>query len=546
MTPSPTTLLEQIPQLEDNIEPSNFMPELFWTPLMIAGASALLLVLLMLILYLAYRKKSVVPPPTSKQIALTALDKLRHQEIHMQEFSITLSMIMRQFIAGQTQDPALFETHQEFSQRIDSLSALPPKQQYAMHSLLDHLAELKYAGARDHDEQRANELLTRSRNLILEMSPEQAQQEAASSKTTRNHALLLPLAAANIEDAARGSEFIFASANWLWFLLLLIPMLMLRRRQGSSSCINHPGLRFLSDKPQVPATLTGRLGPLLYCLALAALIITLAQPQMRHKITEEKVSGIDIMIACDLSGSMETRDMVFSSRDARNRLQRQRVDRLTAAKSVINEFIAARPNDRIGVVAFAGKTKLRCPLTLDHTIAIHIINEFYLEDPHSGRRGYINEHGTAIGSAIAAAALRLEERKETKSKVIILVTDGQSNMGSISPIEAAKQAATLGIRIFPIAIGEQDGRISRSVISAGVDEKSLRKIAMLSKGRYFRASSGQQLSKAFSSIDQLEKSEVKKRSLVSFETLYYYPLSLACLLLCFGFALNNLRPQPAP
>ena len=127
MTPSPTTLLEQIPQLEDNIEPSNFMPELFWTPLMIAGASALLLVLLMLILYLAYRKKSVVPPPTSKQIALTALDKLRHQEIHMQEFSITLSMIMRQFIAGQTQDPALFETHQEFSQRIDSLSALPPK-----------------------------------------------------------------------------------------------------------------------------------------------------------------------------------------------------------------------------------------------------------------------------------------------------------------------------------------------------------------------------------------------------------------------------------
>ncbi len=339
-------------------------------------------------------------------------------------------------------------------------------------------------------------------------------------------------------------EFTFAHPHWLWALVGIILFLFLRRRRGTSASLIHPTIRFAAAHLKRPSTLAGKLGPLFLWLSMAAIVVALARPQWKNEHTEESVSGIDIMIACDLSGSMASQDMLFSATDSLGRKQRAAIDRLTAAKYVINEFISGRPNDRIGLVAFAGKAKLCSPLTLDHAIVSYIIREFYLADDH--RPGYIAEDGTAIGTAIASAALRLDERKETKSKVIILVTDGMSNRGTITPIDAAKQAAELGIKIFTIAIGK-DERLSRYTANVDTfDEKTLKEIARITGGKFYRASSGARLQKAFESIDRLEKTEAKRRTLISYDELFIWPLSLAAILLLLGLTFDYARPKPAP
>ena len=392
------------------------------------------------------------------------------------------------------------------------------------------------------------------------------------------------LAAAPPSDLGR--EFMFAQPWVLWFLLLVPGLLLLRRRQGTASFVQHPTIHFAAAYLRKPSVLAGRIGPVCLALAVAAFIVALARPQWKNRVEEQKVSGIDIMLACDLSYSMNQRDMTLpvaelqkaaalsvraSKEDmaalrsyyGRNRMQemlrvnrRLPVRRLTAAQHVIKDFVAGRPNDRIGVVAFAGKAKLGCPLTLDHGqrdpesgevrpgMVEFIIDQFYL----SGVPGesYISEDGTAIGTAIASAATRLQERPETKSKVIILVTDGMNNMGSISPIDAARQAAKLGIRIFTIAIGV-DERISQFTAEVDpIDEKTLRSIAKETGGRFFRAGSSENLQKAFSQIDRLEKTDATRRVLESYEELFPYPVGLAGLLLALGCLLEVVLPKPAP
>ncbi len=363
-------------------------------------------------------------------------------------------------------------------------------------------------------------------------------------------ATLLAAVPAPTAPTAGTREFIWAAPAWLWLLLLLIPLVLLRRRRGASTSIDHPSIRFITAKLRRPARLAGRIGPILATLAAACFIVALARPQWRHSYSEQKVSGIDIMIACDLSGSMSARDMPFTARDKHGRPRHVRIDRLTAAKHVINAFIESRPNDRIGLVAFAGKAKLCSPLTLDHTILRYVIDRFYLStvDRFTGKEtpGYIEHDGTAIGTAIASAATRLHEREETKSKVIILVTDGINNQGSITPIDAAKQAAELGIRIFTIAIGSE-ARLSHYTADVDtIDEKTLREIAQLTGGRYYRANSGESLQQAFSNIDKLEKTDIRRRTFITFEELFPYPLGLACLLLAASCLIACIRPIPAP
>lgn len=352
------------------------------------------------------------------------------------------------------------------------------------------------------------------------------------------------------ETAGAAREFIFGAPEWLWLLLLLPLLLLLRRRSGTAASLQHPTLHFIAAQLRRPSTLAGRLGPIFLSLAAAALMVALARPQWRNTYEEQKVSGIDIMLACDLSGSMAEADMVFRVRDNRNRVRQTAVDRLTAARHVLKEFISGRPNDRIGLVAFAGKAKLCSPLTLDHDIVRYVIDQFYLAHPggfgQPARPGYIVQDGTAIGSAIASSATRLNERSETKSKVIILVTDGVNNSGSISPVEAARQAAELGIKIFTIAIG-RDERLSRYTANVDTfDEATLKEIADIMGGRFYRASSGAGLLKAFASIDKLEKTDVKRRTLQSYDELFYWPLSLACVLLSLGCLFHFTRPRPAP
>ena len=233
-------------------------------------------------------------------------------------------------------------------------------------------------------------------------------------------------------------HFQFAQPEWLYALPFILCLIILRRRRGAEGSITYPTVRFIASLARTPQSLAGKIGALCFVLAAAAIAIALARPQHVEDKTFRTVNGIDIMIAFDLSYSMETPDMV---------LNRMPINRLVAAKHVITQFVDSRPDDRIGIVGFAGKTKSFCPLTLDHALVNSIIRDFHPR--------MIQADGTAIGSAIAAAATRLDDRKETKSKIIILVTDGASNSGQISPLVAAENAAKLGIKIYTIAVGTE-------------------------------------------------------------------------------------------
>ena len=350
---------------------------------------------------------------------------------------------------------------------------------------------------------------------------------------------IVTLATQNLPDSSK--DLIFAQPTWLWALVIIPALLLLRRRKGTAAAIQHPGVRFMANLLPTPSSLAGLLGPIAATLSAACIIIALAQPQWKETHKEPIASGIDIMIACDLSGSMAQQDM---------RLGGRVVDRLTSAKFVINEFINNRPNDRMGLVAFAGKAKLCSPLTMDHDILRHRLDAFYLADTdHFGRiirPGTIIEDGTAIGSAIASAATRLRDREETKSKIVILVTDGINNRGEITPVNAAQSAAELGIRIYTIAIGNDVQHTTRLINDTQIDEKTLKEIASLTGGKYYRAGSSQSLASAFSGIDKLEKTDSDPRTFIVYDELFYWPMGAAVILLLLSMASQMVFPRPAP
>jgi Ca-activated chloride channel family protein len=237
----------------------------------------------------------------------------------------------------------------------------------------------------------------------------------------------------------------------------------------------------------------------LLLLALGLLIVALARPQMGRTLTHTEASGIDIMLALDVSRSMLAEDFTIGG---------ERVNRLEAVKKVTEEFIAARPNDRIGIVAFAGRPYLVSPLTLDH--------DWLLQNLERLKIGLV-EDGTAIGSAIASSANRLRDR-ESKSRIVVLLTDGDNNAGKISPATAAEAAKALGIKVYAIGAGTRGfapmpvqfgGRIIYQNVQVNVDEETLQQIAKLTDAQYYRATDTKSLAQIFAAIDKLEKSTVE-------------------------------------
>ena len=328
-------------------------------------------------------------------------------------------------------------------------------------------------------------------------------------------------------------NFIFANPWWLLGLLALIPLIFLRGRLGSPSAITFSSLSILVALGQKPKRYFGgfSLANIGFILALASAIIALARPQIRNEFTDRKASGIDIIIAMDISFSMEISDFVINGRRAK---------RIQAAKMAAEAFISSRETDRIGIIAFSGRPYVTSPITLEHDWLIDKLNDL--------TPGMVEEQGTAIGSAIAASATRLNDR-EAKSKVVILVTDGSNNSGRIAPLEAAKHATKLGIKIYSIAIGTETGRLSNSIQvqpRQEFDTETLEEIARLSGGEYFRVQDTDGLVETFSSIDDLEKTEIKQQTIVNIEELFpwFTAASLAfALLAIFTQAIN---PPPAP
>jgi Ca-activated chloride channel family protein len=313
-------------------------------------------------------------------------------------------------------------------------------------------------------------------------------------------------------------------------LLLALPLLaLLRGRRGRGAAVVFSSLQPLltAGRPRKVRAGGFQLGLLL--LALAFLILALARPQQEKTISRIEASGIDIMLALDVSRSMLAEDFTIGT---------ERSNRLEAVKQVTEKFIEGRPNDRIGIVAFAGKPYLVSPLTLDH--------DWLLQNLERLRIGLV-EDGTAIGSAIASAANRLKE-KESKSKIVVLLTDGDNNAGKVTPQTAAEAAKALGIKVYAICAGSRGfapvpvrmgNRVFYQNIKVEVDEETLRQIARTADGQFYRATDSKSLTQIFEEIDRLEKSTVEMHQSKQYRDLFAWFLAPGLGLLALHLLLSQ-------
>ena len=322
-----------------------------------------------------------------------------------------------------------------------------------------------------------------------------------------------------------------------WFLLglLAIPLLAwLRGQRGGAAAVMFSSTATLRALGRVAESRAGNFLTSLLFLALALLVVGLARPQLGKTMTNVQASGIDIMILIDVSGSMLTEDY---------RIGGHRANRLDTIKQVTQKFIEGRPNDRIGIIAFGGRPYLVSPLTLDH--------DWLFQNLDRVRVGLV-EDGTAIGSAIASGCNRLRDR-ESKSRVLILLTDGDNNAGKVPPETAAEAAKALGIKLYAIGAGtngvapvpifdEQTGRPALDMFGHQVfrdmqvefNETGLKKVAEIARGQYFRAADTGSLEDIYGQIDKLEKSTVEMTQYRQYRDLFPW-------LLGSGFGLLGLQ-----
>ena len=327
-------------------------------------------------------------------------------------------------------------------------------------------------------------------------------------------------------------HFRFAQPQWLLLLLPCALLFILRRGRGAEAALTFSPLSVLVSLGAKVRRTAFSFGVPLALFAIVPAIIAMARPVWRNEYQSRTASGIDIAIAFDVSLSMSIDD--FKTPGG---LPLQRID---AAKAVVNNFIKGRPDDRIGMVIYSGRPYSVSPITLDH--------EWLLESFRQVDLNILKEMGTAIGSAISAASTRLDSR-DAKSKIIVLITDGASNSGKISPIEAAENAKKLGIKIYTVAIGTKEGRVSRDIQQFARQEfdlPTLQKIAALTGGEHYWAQNVAALEKTFETINDLEKSETISRTVIEDNELFPWFLAasvLAALSAAFVLALN---PPPAP
>ena len=291
---------------------------------------------------------------------------------------------------------------------------------------------------------------------------------------------------------------------WVFLLLLLLPLLaVLKARSGNEGAVVFSSLHILQRLGPVARGRAGGFRLASLFLALICLIAALARPQWINKTEEVSESGVELILAIDVSRSMQAEDFMIEG---------VRANRLQAAKKVTRDFIQGRTTDRIGLLPFAGRPYLASPLTL---------SKAWLEGPMGLGRVQIGlvEDGTAIGSAIAAASKRLDKRP-SKSKVIVLLTDGVNTAGRLS-------AKTLGIRVHTIAVGTYGDHVIQTPmgpqrLTQEFDEETLKEIARIAGGDYFRAQDTSGLERIFGLIDEMEKTEIKRRTRIESEEWFHW------------------------
>lgn len=327
----------------------------------------------------------------------------------------------------------------------------------------------------------------------------------------------------------------FANINILWGLVaipLLVAYYVWRQRQGGASII----ISTTDSLRTAPRTLRYYLRHAPFALrmiALSLLVIAAARPQSVEHETKVSTEGIDIVMALDISGSMLARDF--------------QPDRLTSAKRVASEFISTRTGDRIGLVVFAGEAFTQSPLTTDQSSLQTLLGRI--------KSGVI-EDGTAIGNGLATALNRLRE-SDSKSKVVILLTDGVNNRGQISPLTAAEIAKEQGIKVYTIGVGrngeapypvfdERGREVQTVMMKVEIDEDILRKIASETGGEYFRATDELSLTKIYEQINSMEKSHVEKVELTHVNEEYLLFVVWALTLLIIEFILKYIILKRIP
>jgi Ca-activated chloride channel homolog len=309
--------------------------------------------------------------------------------------------------------------------------------------------------------------------------------------------------------------------EWPWLLLtlplpLLVRWLLPARMTVEQAALKVPFLDDFSDADTKSVTQNQKWPLLLASIAWLLLVLACTRPQWLGEPIEQAVSGRDLMLAVDLSGSMEVQDFMINKRP---------VDRLTAIKWVANDFINRRVGDRLGLILFGSQAYLQTPLTFDRKTVVTLLNESAI-----GLAG----DNTAIGDAIGLAIKRLKNQP-ADSRVLILLTDGANTAGEVTPLKAAELAAASKLKIYTIGVGADEMVVhsffgSRKVNpSTDLDENTLVKIAESTGGRYFRARNADELNNIYMLLDQLEPIEKDKQFFRPRADLFYWPLALALL-----------------
>jgi Ca-activated chloride channel family protein len=328
-------------------------------------------------------------------------------------------------------------------------------------------------------------------------------------------------------------------APWAFALLALVPVFAWRAgAQGGAAAVRFPGVSLLKKVGRPVQADWGRLRLGLLLLGWTALVVALARPQLAKDAEVIKASGVDILLALDVSRSMLAEDFQIGG---------QRAARIDAVKQLTEEFIEGRPNDRIGIIAFAGRPYLVSPLTLNHD---------WLKQNLKRLRIGLVEDGTAIGSALASASRRLGQNPDARTRLIVLLTDGDNNAGQISPNIAAEAARAMGLKIYsicagskgyaPIPVTDQFGRTVYQQVLVTADESQVRKLAEIGGGKFFSATDTDSLRRIFSEIDTLEKVPIETLRSRNFRELFVWPLgvglALVAVSLCWALTLGRRLP----
>ena len=344
----------------------------------------------------------------------------------------------------------------------------------------------------------------------------------------------------------RDNTLSFAHPWWLLLLLLLPVLAIAQGARGAAPAVVFSSLQAIKPLGKPRRSRLGRWLTTLLLLALALLILAMARPQAGSTTSHVEASGIDIMLALDVSGSMIAEDFTIDGEQA---------GRIEVVKQVAQKFIEGRPNDRIGLLCFAGRPYLVSPLTLDHDWLLRNMVRVQL---------HMVEDGTAIGSAIASCANRLKDRKDTKSRIVVLLTDGENNAGKVSPLTAAEAAKALGIKVYtigagtngdaPIPMTDNYGRPVRDAFGkkiyhrepVDVDEVTLKKIADITGARFYRATDTKTLNQIFDQIDSLEKSKMELTQYKQYRDLFPWFLGSGFAVLALQGALAQTKGRRLP